>query len=254
MSRFQFRSNKSGQLLIVAALAIAIIISSTTTFVYELTNYTTRADEGPSIDFVLAIKQSTRNAITSSLANISNGGSDTALSTNLHSLSTTIRKTQQFGLCDLAFNPKTNSNYNAGVRLSWQNGSGISSLCANFTVTVYSDTGKVIAPYSLNVTSSITVNGSYFVLQGNQKRVNLTIKLLNEDNPATASDITAYYDILGNWTQINSLNHPLLTDYGVGVYKLEFTVDTTSPSIHVATCVHDSRDIFMRANQTCNLA
>lgn len=253
MTRLRLGSNRSGQLLIVAALAIAVIIASTTSYVYELTNYSNRLDGQPNADFILAIKQSTRNVLVSSLANASNGGLDTVLTANLNLVSTTIRNMQQFGLCNLEFTPKNDSNYVSGIRLSWKNGSGASSSCANFTATVYSNTGKTETGYSLNVTSSVTVKGSYYVLSGNQKRVNMTITLLNEDQPAIARSITTYYDYLGNWTQVNTANNPLLTDYGTGVYRLEFTVVTTNPTIYTAIQVHDSRNISVQANETCNL-
>jgi len=75
----------SGQLLIVAALSIAVLISSTTIYVYEVSRETNSVKNNSISDFVLAVKQSTRNAMISSLVNVSNGGERTVLTDNLNS-------------------------------------------------------------------------------------------------------------------------------------------------------------------------
>lgn len=245
------KSNTSGQLLIVAALAIAIIISSTTMYVYELTNYTNESNGQPIVDLALAIKQSTRNAMISSLANVSNGGLNTTLAADLNSLLTSIRNTQQFGLCTLRFTLQNDSTYASGIRLLRGNGSGISSSRANFTLTVDSSTGELTMPYSINITSSITVNGYYSTVEGNQKRVNLTIAVFNDGTPALAKNITVYYNNTGSWAQVNGSNEPSLTDYGTGTYRLGFTVVASENPVEVWVRVQDYRNVFVSAEEAC---
>jgi len=68
--RKKFKANTSGQLLIVASLAIAVLISSTMIYVYELCRETNSADASSLIsDFVIALKLSMKNTMISSLAN-----------------------------------------------------------------------------------------------------------------------------------------------------------------------------------------
>ena len=83
----KFKANNSGQLLIVAALAIAILISSTTIYVYELSRETSRTDASSIGNSILALKQGTKSTLISSLANVSNGGEKTVLTANLNQLS-----------------------------------------------------------------------------------------------------------------------------------------------------------------------
>ncbi len=67
-----FMANSSGQLLIVAALAIAILIASTTIYVYELSGERQSAEDFFISNCVFAVKQGSRNAVISALANASN--------------------------------------------------------------------------------------------------------------------------------------------------------------------------------------
>jgi hypothetical protein len=249
------KANSSGQLLIVAALAIALLISSTTIYVYEISEETNSPDTPSISDFTLASKQSTRNAVISSLANVSNGGEKTVLTTNLNSLSQALRNTNQFGICQLAFTPQNDSSYDEGVWLSWNTSDvGVSSAYVNFTLNVYGVTAKVTANYPINITTAIAVNGSYTTLEDGEKLVNLTCKMYNEGEPALAKNMTLFYENLGNWTIVDASNNLSIVEYGNGTYSIAFTVETSSDSVSVSVRVHDLRDIFVQANTTCYTA
>jgi len=248
----KFKLNSSGQLLIVAALAIAILISSTTIYVYELSKETKGTDALSISNFALALKQSTKNTVMSSLANVSNGGEKAVLTINLNGFSRVLRSLNLFGICHLAFTPLNNSNYDGGVRLSWNASDvGISSAYANFTLNVYGQTAEIAVGYAINVTTSIAVNGSYTALESGEKLVNLTCKMFNEGEPALAKNITLFYENLGNWTLVDASNNLSIVDYGNGVYSITFTVKITSDVVPVSVHVHDLRDIFVKANTTC---
>ena len=247
----KFRANSSGQLLIVAALAIAIIISSTTIYVYELSKETNSTDSCPISDVILALKQSTKNTMISSLANISKGGEKAILEANLNDLSQAFRNLHQTGMYYLSFTLTNESRYDSGVCLSWNtNGSGVSSAYANFTLKVQSITANRAIDYYVNITTTIAINGSYTTLEGEEKLVNLTCRVLNEEKPALAKNITLFYENLGSWIPVNSSNNLSTVDYGNGTYVLSFTVSTSSP-VQVSTHVYDLRDILVQANTTC---
>jgi hypothetical protein len=248
----KFRANSSGQLLIVAALAIAILISSTTIYVYELSKETNSEDYSAISNFVLALKQSTRNAMISSLANVSNGGEKNVLAANLNRLSHVFRSINNLGICQLAFTPLSDSNYDSGTWLSWNiSDMGVSSAYANFTLEVYGMAMNITLNYAVNVTTAITLNGYYTKLSGNEKLVNLTCNVYNEGKPALAKNMTFFYERLGSWLPVDPSSNLSIMDYGNGTYRVSFTISTPSNAVHVSAHIYDLRDIFVQANTTC---
>jgi hypothetical protein len=253
MKKYQGRlkRNSSGQLLIVAALAIAILISSTTIYVYEVSREKTAKQDQLIAEFILAIKQSLRNAVISSLANASKGGEKSVLDANLNCLSQAYRSLNQHGICNLSFTVLNDSNYANGIWLSWSDtsGFGVSSAYANFSLAVYGLTANVTANYAVNITTAITLEG--YCTGNEEKSVSLSCRVFNEGEPALAKDITLYYENLGVWLPVNSSNNLSITDYGNGTYAISFTVITISDPVLVSAHVTDLRDIFVQANATC---
>lgn len=247
-----FRANNSGQLLIVASLAIAILISSTTIYVYELGKETNSEDYSSISNFVLALKRSIRNAMISSMANVSNGGEKTVLAANLNRLSEVFGSINSLGICQLTFTPLNDSGYDSGTWLSWSIGDmGVSSAYANFTLGVFGLAMNATLNFAVNVTSTITIDGYYSRLSGDEKLVNLTYNVCNEGKPALAENVTIYYEALGSWLPVESSDYLSIRDYGNGTYSISFTAATTSNAVQVSAHVHDSRDIFVQANATC---
>ncbi|NWG10673.1 hypothetical protein HXY33_02815 [Candidatus Bathyarchaeota archaeon] len=245
-------TNRSGQLLIIAALTIAILISSTMIYVYEVSRETNSQDYVPISNFVLAIKQSTRNTMISSLANVSNGGESSVLAANLNEFSQVSQSLSHFGTCHLAFTLLNNSNYDDGIWLSWNTSDiGVSSAYSDFTLRIYSLAENLTLDYDVNITTSITVSGYYTRLVGDEKQVNLTCNMYNEGEPALAENFTLLYENLGSWIPVNSSNSLSVTDYGNGTYSIAFTVSVPSDSVQVSAYVYDLRNVFVRANTTC---
>ena len=250
----KLRANSSGQLLIVAALAIAIIISSTTIYVYELSKETNSRDSCSIPDVVLALKQATKNTMISSLANFSKDGKRAILEGNLNNLSQVFRNLHQLGICYLSFTVFNDSRYDSGTCLSWDiNGSGVSSAYADFTLKLKGMTVSIVVDYAVNITTTAVINGLYTRLEGEEKLVNLTCRVFNEEEPTLAKNITLHYENLGSWIPVNSSNNLSMVDYGNGTYILSFTVSTSS-DVHVSAHVYDLRDIFVQANTTCTEA
>jgi hypothetical protein len=247
-----FRGNNSGQLLIVAALAIAILISSTTIYVYELSKETDTEDYSSMTDFVLALKQTTRNAMISSLANVSNGGEKTVLVANLNRLSEAFRSMNNLGICQLTFSPINDSDYDSGTWLSWNTSDvGVSSAYTSFTFEVFGMTMNATLNYDVNVTSAVTISGYYIGLNGTEKLVNLVYNVYNEGKPALAQNVTFFYEVLGSWLSVDPSDYASTLDCGNGTYRISFTVSTPSTTVQVSAHVYDLRDIFVQANTTC---
>jgi len=250
----KLRANTSGQLIIVAALVIAILISSTTIYVYELTMQNNSDTSSSFTNFVLALKQSTKNAMISSLANISNGGEEAVLEANLNELSQFLRRLNSFGIYQLTFTLLNDVNYDSGVWLSWNlSDEGVSSAYANFTLQVYGASENVTLNYAVNVTTAATINGVY-TLAGDEKQVNLTCNVYNEGQPALARNIALFYNNSGSWTQIDASNNLSIMDYGNGTYSISFAVTTALDNVQISAHVTDFRSIFVQANTTCSEA
>ncbi len=249
-NKVRFRANSSAQLLIVAALAIAILISSTTIYVYELSGERQDAENLFISDFILAIKQGSRNAVISALANASNGGAN-ILAENLKSLSHAYMDLNQRGIWSLSYAVLNNSNYESGIWLSWNtSGLGVSSAYANFTLTVCNPKSNVKLGYAVNITTTIAING-YYIINGTEKTVNLVCKVFNEGKPALASSLNLFYENLGVWMPINSSNSLSITDYGDGTYKISFTVTEPRDTVQVLVHAQDLRGILVQTKILC---
>jgi hypothetical protein len=251
----KFRANNSGQLLIVAALAIAVLVSSTTIYVYELSRETISSDRRPLDDFVLSLEQSTRNLMISSLSNVSNGGPSSVFSANLNSFSQLIASLHEFGTMTLDSALLNDSMYDSGIRLSWgTNGTGVSSAYANFTLQVHGLGEDTAKSFAVNVTTTIIPNGSYVTLANGQKQASLTCRLYSEGKPFLAENMTFFYEDNGNWTQIDASNGLSIIDQGNGVYFVSFVANVLSDTIQVSIHAYDSRDIFVATNIICSEA
>jgi len=247
-----FRKDNSGQLLIVAALVIALLISSTTVYVYELGKETEVTDTQRLDDFVFAIKQATHNAMISSLANVSNEGNSVALTTNLYKLAEILRTMNHFAVCNLTFTPLNDSTYNSGVWLSWNTpGLGVTSAYSDFTLKAYTTETSVESNYAVNVTTEIMVNGFYTQLNSTEKLVNLTAVIYDEKGPVLAKNMSIQYENAGEWLTVDSSNSLSITDYGNGTYSVSFIVSTASETIPVSAHIFDLRNVYVRANTTC---
>ncbi|MCS7124913.1 MAG: hypothetical protein NZ932_05830 [Candidatus Bathyarchaeota archaeon] len=245
-----FRANGSGQLLIVTALAIAILIASTSIYVYELTMENQNVENSSAVELALAVRTSLRNAMISALANITKSGQKTVLTENLNMLTDAYLRWYPQRICQITYTLLNGAGYVDGLRLLWSDGLGVSSQYAFFTLKILGQTSKTTINDAINITTAITVNG-YYIANGNEsiKIVNLTCNVFNEEKPTQAKQITLYYEASpGAWIPVDN---PSMTDWGNGTYSLHFTITTASRVVHVSAHVVDARNIFVAANATC---
>jgi hypothetical protein len=246
------RGNNSGQLLIVAALVIAMIISSTTVYIYELGRTKNSINSDDSNNFSLALKQSVRSTVISSIANTSSGGEKAVLKANLDVLSQAFRILHQPEIYHLSYTLLKDSRYDSGVWLSWNTrGLGVSGAYTGAVLNVFGLAGNMTMEWTLNITTSMTLSGFYNTILGNEKLVNLSLQVYNEGAFALAKNISVLYEDSGIWTPVDSDNLTV-SNYGNGTYSISFVVNTSSTTIPVSTPVFDLREIFVRANVTCS--
>ena len=85
MARRSFRCDHRGQVLVVSALLVALLLLSTAIYVIEVGKEVPKVEVTQSANFE-RYKPSVRNAMISALANASNGGDPDVLALNLAEL------------------------------------------------------------------------------------------------------------------------------------------------------------------------
>ena len=246
----------SGQTLIVAALVISLLIISIVYTVFEAQRQNETRSATILNNHILATKLGLQNTVTSSLANASNGGQNSVLSTNLNTYASLVANQSYFGKCVTLFSVLDSLPYTSGIQLSWgSDGNGVSSAYANYTLAFTHTEAEILLEHETNITTQLTIDGSYIKLGGAQKYVSVVCRLFNDGEPALANNITLFYDFDGNlttqdWTPVTS---PTVTDYGNGVYIISCIVDTDlrEDPVLISVYSYDLRNIFVMANVTC---
>lgn len=246
----------SGQTLVITALVISLLILSVVYSVFEANRRSEMRSATTLNGYVFATKLGLKNTVTSSLVNVSNGGSEQILATNLGTYASFVGNQSHFGKCSIMFTVFDNSPYQSGILLSWSaDGTGVSSAYANYTLAFTKTEADMQLEHETNITTRLDVESTYSKLEGELKQVNVTCNIFNEDEPALASNMSLFYDYDGNietqdWIAADS---PSVTDYGNGTYKFLFIADTQTRDcpVHVSAQVYDTRDIFVLANATC---
>lgn len=248
------RDNCSGQVLILAALAIALIISATILYVYQTSRVVPNGDHPFSLNgYVRNVKLGSRNLMIGSLANISQGGDIQILQTNLERWVSFVESQYHFGKCSLNFELCENSPYSSGVWTEWgSDGSGVTSAEADFSMNLTDKGAEMKVAYAVNVTTSIGVSAvSRWLLD--MHYINVTISVYNEGELALAHNVTVYYEWNeGGWVDASTLDSYVLTDHGNGTYLATFEVRpprTYNRGIRVHC--YDRRVIYAQTSTTC---
>ena len=249
------RRGNSGQVLIIVALIITLLLLSTALYVAETEKDAAvyKSEVAPAFS---AYRLGTMHTVISALSNISNGGSADILVANLNQFKSMVGNRSLTAIFKMEFTPLNMAPYQDGVWIDWgSSGKGVSSAYVNFILNYSGISATYSSEYAVNITSEIEVSGVYTILNGSQKQVTLTFTVRNEGKPALARNFTVYYEQDGSlsteeWVQVAS---PSVTDYGNGTYLMLFTAETTNPDdpMLVSVHCHDLRYIFIRANVTC---
>ncbi len=224
------RRNNSGQVLIVSALLLALVLLSTAFYVIQ-SEKTAPTAQTCQNDFA-AYQQAAKNTLISALSNVTNGGDSSVLASDLERFTLAIAAQSYQSMVQLQSQPLTTAPYQDGLHISWgDNGYGISSVCTDFSIGTITNTKTLSTQYSLNITTEIAYNGECWLLEGKHKEVNLTVNVYNEGQPALAENFTFLYDFDGilstsDWTAVNATN-TLINNLGNGTYLVSLTLNLT---------------------------
>jgi hypothetical protein len=246
------RRQNSGQVILIAVLAMALILLSAQVYVFDVQTSTFSLDSDSISDYIATIKLGSQNVVAGSLSNISKNGASSVLAANLARWATLVNTQSQFGRSTLSYEEEESLPYSSGIWLSWNTqGYGVSSSVVHFAFNLSDREVEAELSYVINVTTSLNVEGTWRTILGDEKQVNFTINLLNEGKPALAHQITLYYRFSTSWLVPNASNNYAITDYGNGTYRASFNVSIPSPRVEVSLSVIDQRQILVKANATC---
>jgi hypothetical protein len=248
------KRDSSGQVIVITALLVALVLLSTAIFVIETEKDVPSGGANASNVFS-AYQQAARNTLISALANVTNGGSPNILTADLNKLESALNSNSYQSILQMNFNPLNELPYQNGFWISnGTTGQGISSV---YVTLDFNSTGTSMTEseeYVVNVTSQADISGSYLQLNGTLNQVNLKINVFNEGKPALTQGFTFYYkdtaSSVGNWTQATS---PSIKDYGNGTYAASFYAQTqqAGDSLEASMLCLDQRGILIEANVTC---
>ena len=250
MKRRKVDRGKSGQALVITALVVSLLVISTFYYLYDVMKAKPESSEQSLDDYVLMVKLGSMHTLVSSLANVTGGGENQLLVVKLEVWSNKLKEECPYGYCLLDFQPWNFSPYSSGFYIFWgDNGFGISSCLVTFNLTIYGRNLQSTFEYSINVTTSINVQGFYSVGNGNLKHVTVVCNVFNEGSPALAQSFNLYYQNGSSWIPVQSYG---LTDYGNGTYRITFDAYTSTTPVYVSVKACDTRQIYVQANATCN--
>jgi hypothetical protein len=249
------RRRNSGQVLIIAALIITMLLLSTALYVAETEKEVPTYDSAVDIAFS-AYKLGVMHTVVSALANVSNGGETGILVADLNQFQSAVESHSYNAITEMQFIPLNATPFQDGIWIDWSaEGRGVSSAYVNVYLNSTGTSATCRSEYALNLTSELKVSGVYTLLTGSIKQVNLTCSLFNEGKAALAQNFTALYEQDGSpsteeWIQATS---PTVTDHGNGTYTMSITAETTNVDdpILVSLYCQDTRGILIRANATC---
>ena len=249
MRKSGFRRECSGQVLIVSALIVALLLLSTALYVIEVGKQVPTVSAETDVFF--GYQQTTRSTLISALANVTADGNPVILGTDLGELKAAILSNSYQAMLTVNYDLMNSSNYQNGIWVSWKaNGVGTSSAYSSFRFESSSPTATSNVEYAINVTSTLKINGNYLQLNDTIKQVNLTINVINEGKPALAHNFIFSYLNATDWVPVDL---PSITSFGNGTYTASFNSETAqlNDPVVVSMNCQDERGIFVGARLTC---
>ena len=250
MEKRNFKSNKSGQVIIVTALVVSVLFLSTAIYVIEVGKEVPTVEPNQS-NLFSGYKQQMTNTMISALANATGGNNPNILEIDIAELKTVILANSYQAMLTMDYSTLNSNGYKNGLLISWDiNGQGVSSACASFVFACSSLLANSNIEYTLNVTSAMNSIGICRQISDTSKQVNLTFNIMNEDKAALAQNITFSYRNGADWIRVNS---PTITSFGNGTYKSTFNAEQSQPNdqMVVSLLCQDQRGIFVGATLTC---
>jgi hypothetical protein len=237
----------SGQVLVITALVVALLLMSTVVYVSETQKnapiYHSDAEAG-----YWALKQSALHTVTSALVNVSGGGDASVLGADLARLEDAVEEHLYGSIGMLQAEVVDSAPYEDGVWLLVDEGVGVSSITVNFAFNSTAPSGNCAFEYLANVTSTIVLTGSSTPMNETCSQVTVTCSVFADNCPEKAQNLTYYYqDDAKNWFPAESA----VADLGNGTYVGTFVAANCTAGVPVLVGCVDFRGVAIWANVTC---
>jgi hypothetical protein len=238
-------------MLVVSSLVIALIMISTSAYVYELAGDFEGTDVYPLNDYVQSIRLGMKNVVVGALANITNGGQNETLAANLDRWKTAVARHYTVGQLTLNYSLRETAPYSSGLCIAWDtDGTGVSEAYVDYVLAAKGNRINVENEEHTNVSLRLRAEGFITQVSPNASQVTVTWRLFNEGQPALAENTTLYYWQAGQWLIPDASNDYVVTDHGNGTYRATFVLRSLS-SVDVSVHVLDRRGIVAQTNMTC---
>ncbi len=242
------RANQ-GQVLIIAALVIVMMMLSTALYIADIQKSQLKVQAETSLNLPF-YKQGLQHTMIGALVNISNGGATSTLQTNINSFNQFVSDHSFDAFFTSTVTLRSTLPYQSGVwRTQNSSGTAVFSAYASFSVTSSGTKETTQSTFDMNVTSMIQ-NQGYYNQQGRNKQAYLTCRVYNEGQPALARNFSISYESdgdLGSQSWIN-VTSPTITDNGDGSYAISFSGTTDQPKnpVIVWLSCRDQRGIMLQ--------
>ena len=251
MNKRSLRRNNSGQVIVVTALLLALILLSTAIYVIETEKAVPKAGNGEGNSFS-EYTQSVRNTLISALANVSGGGSTGVLTSDLNQFNSAVVSHSYQAMVQMDYEPLNAFPYQDGFWISCgADGNGVSSVYSNFAFNSSGFSGSSNLEYNVNITSELKLTGYTSQFNDTSKQANLIVNVLNEGKPALAQNFTIYFENATNWMKEDT---PSVNNFDNGTYSVSFNAEIGQllDPLFVSVYCQDQRGITVGANVTCN--
>ncbi len=196
-------------------------------------------------------RQNLRNALISSLSNITNKGNDQVLNTNIDKLNTVMRNYFYQSIFQIDYTLENVAPYQKGVWISWeQNNYGVSAVATAFSMKSTETIRTSNYQDSIMIITEVRMTGNYSQLDSTTKQANLLISLENEGEPALARNMVFFYQKNNEWIQPDTIN---MTGFGDGTYNVSFIAQLDQPSDQLDVSIQciDERGITVKTTTRC---
>jgi hypothetical protein len=245
-----FRRDNRGQVIVITALLIALIILSTVVYVTAIVKQAP-AVESNQYAVYPQYQQNLRNTLISALANITHNGNVQVLDADISKLNQVFSSHDYGSMLQINYTLPNDSSYQNGLCISnQQENHAVIGAQVSYQLNSIGNAKISNAEGNVNITSEAYLSGNCVQNNETTKQLSLTTKVLNDGRPALAAKFTCYYQNGTAWIQPENF---VVTDFGNGTYSIVFLAQVGQSSDHVfaALNVLDKRGINVSVNTTC---
>jgi hypothetical protein len=247
MIKRSIRNDNKGQVIVITALLIGLLMFSTFVYVTEVIKQApTKTNQNALFP---QYQQNLKNTLISALANMTSDNNTQVLNQDIEKLNQIFSSHFYGSLLQI--------NYTFANTAPYQNGLWISSGQENYTVVGAqvsyqlfsvgrSETSSVVG--NVTVGSEVYLSGISSQIDQATKQGNLTLEVFNEESSSHQPLL-----LLSRRCSMVRIENLSSTDFGTGTYKIVFSAQLSQPSdpLTLAIYVLDQRGINMRVQATC---